>query len=115
MVDENKIYATKLEGLTAEALALYVTENFNGIPGIAYYTPGSRSHLFNGSITETTKDGFVFTNAEDRFPKKITFTEVTYETFKDRYYKVVLGGKDILSEVSNTQELEDWYHKHFPR
>lgn len=45
MIDANKIYAVKILGYTSESIALYVTENFNGIPGIAYYTSGSRSHL----------------------------------------------------------------------
>ncbi len=43
------------------------------------------------------------------------FIEVNYENFKNEYCKIVINGDRILKEISNTQELTDWYHHNFPK
>lgn len=112
-VDKNKIYAIKMTSEEkAYSLALSVVPAFRDFKGICYYTPGERGHMIKGHLGRKTDSGFTFIS-EGFDPGEWEFIEVTYENFKDEYYKIVISGEQILKEVSNTQELIDWYHKNF--
>lgn len=114
IVDKNKIYAVKhTTDKAATELALYVDPNFRDFEGICYLTPGVRGHMIDGKLGEKTDTGFTF------IPKHFNagvweFIEVTYENFKAEFYKLVEAGDELLSQVSNTAELEEFYHRNFP-
>ena len=112
-VDKNKIYAVRMaEDDKAQSLALLVDLAFGNFKGICFYTPGERGHMIKGHLGKKTDRGFTFIS-EGYDPGEWEFIEVTYENFKDEYYKIVMSGEQILEEVSNTQELIDWYHRNF--
>lgn len=114
-VDKNKIYAVKMaDEKKAYSLALYVDPAFRDFKGICFYTPGERGHMIEGRLGEKTDTGFTFIS-EGYAPGLWTFTEVTYENFKNEYHKIVECGSEILERVSTTQELVNWYHDSFPR
>lgn len=114
-VDKNKIYAVKWGNSPASHLAMYADPAFNGFEGICYLTPGERGHMIEGRLGEKTETGFTF------YPERLKedgvweFIEVTYDNFKEEFYKIVISGDTILEKVSTTKELENWYHKEFPR
>lgn len=114
IVDKNKIYAVKkTSDKAARELVIYVDPNFRNFKGICYLTPGERGHLIEGRLGKKTDTGFTFISKG--FDAGVwEFTEVTYENFKEEYYKIVEAGDELLSQVSNTAELEDYYHRNFP-
>ncbi len=68
--------------------------------------------MIEGRLGHKTDVGFTFIS--EGFAKgEWEFIELTYENFKDEYYKIVIGGDKILKQVSNTKELIDWYHNNF--
>ena len=114
-VDKNKLYALSHEkGGDAIELVMYVDPEFDDFGGICYLTPGSNGHMIDGNMGEKTDQGFTFFPVAMGKNKEWEFIEVTYENFKNKYSKIVEGGKEILTMVSNTAELEDWYHDKFP-
>lgn len=115
VVDRNKIYAVKLpDEEQAFSLALYVTVKTDKQEGIAFYTPGERGHFIEGKADKETQGGFIFKSTSSGLPGIWEFTEVTYENFKEKYSKLVACPDEVLAQVSNTQELIDFYHKTFP-
>lgn len=112
-IDKEKIYAVKMSGdEKAHSLALSVDSAFRSFQGICFYTPGERGHMIEGHLGRKTDTGFTFISKS--FAKgEWEFIEVTYDNFKSEYYKIVECGDEILNQVSNTQELIEWYHKHF--
>ena len=116
IVDKNKIYVVKMAGYEkALELAMYADPDYYGFKGICYFTPIDRGHMIRGKLGEKTDTGFTFIAGEDSFaPGVWEFIELTYENFKNEYYKIVEAGEELLAQVSNTAELEEFYHKHFP-
>ena len=114
IVDKNKIYALKMTNdKSAKGIAMYVDPDYHGFKGICYLNPGCRGHMIEGKLGEKTETGFTFIS-EGHEPGVWEFIELTYENFKNEYYKIVEAGEELLAQVSNTAELEEFYHKHFP-
>ena len=42
------------------------------------------------------------------------FTEMTYDIFRDGFFKQVYGGGQLLEKVHNTDELVNYYYSNFP-
>lgn len=115
MIDKEKIYAVKLpDEEQALSLALYVTVTTGKPKGIAFLTPAERKHFIEGKPGKETQGGFIFKSTSKGLPGIWEFTEVTYENFKEKYSKLVACPDEVLAQVSNTQELIDFYHKSFP-
>lgn len=113
-VDKNKIYAVKMPGdKEATGIAIYVDPNFRKFKGICFLTPGERGHMIEGRLGEKTDTGFTFIS-KGYDAGVWEFTEVTYDNFKESFYKIVEAGDELLAQVSNTAELEDFYHRNFP-
>ncbi|MCM1495560.1 MAG: hypothetical protein NC089_07140 [Bacteroides sp.] len=70
--------------------------------------------MIEGHLEEKTGTGFTFI-ADSEAGGMWEFIEVTYDNFKNEYHKIVIGGKKIVDEISNTDELTEWYHREFPR
>lgn len=114
MVNKSRIYAYRWPG-EAEAigLAMYVDPDYHGFKGICFLTPPHRGHMIEGELGKKTETGFTFISwgfAAGEWE----FTELTYENFKSEYHVLAEGSDEILSEVSSTEELQEWYHSHFP-
>ena len=115
MIDRAKIYAVKMpDEKEALSLALYVTIATDGKKGIGFKTPGERGHFIEGTVKKESRNGFTFESDSKFTPGIWEFTEVTFENFKKRFHKIVYGGKQLLEQVHNTQELQDYYHANFP-
>lgn len=114
IADKNKIYALrKTSDKAARELVIYVDPNFSDFKGICYLTPGGRGHMIEGKLGKKTDTGFTFISKG--FDAGVwEFTEVTYENFKGEFYKIVEAGDELLAQVSNTAELEEFYHRNFP-
>ncbi|MBR6222707.1 MAG: hypothetical protein IKQ71_04655 [Lachnospiraceae bacterium] len=116
VVDENKLYAIKFPGRSEPIeLVMYVTTNFRNFPGICYYTAGNRGHMIEGHLGENTDRGFLFYPDNRSGGKPWEFIEMTYDFFKSGFYKHIECGEKLLDEFSNTEEMEEWYHRAFPR
>lgn len=114
IVDRNKVYAIRMPGRDqATSIALYVEMSYEGFNGICYLTPPERGHMIEGKLGKRTPLGFTFI-AERWEKQEMEFIEVTYENFQNEYNKIVSRPEQILKQVSNTQELQDWYHRNFP-
>lgn len=113
MVDRNKIYAIRVPGAEKPiAIALYADPDYEGFKGICYLTPPLRGHMIEGKLGKETAQGFTF---KPKAQKGVwEFIEVTYDNFLEEYHTLAEGSDEILAEVSNTQELQDWYHRNFP-
>ena len=108
-VDKKKIYAVKMAGHEkADSLVTSVDPAHHGFKGICFYTYGERGHMIEGHLGPKTDKGFTFIS-EGYAPGKWEFIELTYDNFKNEYHKIVIGGDKILEQVSNTQELLEWY------
>lgn len=113
IVDRNKIYAIKIPGTEKPiAIALYADPDYEGFCGICYLTPPMRGHMIEGRVDSATERGFMF--KPEGKEGEWEFIEVTYDNFCKEYHTLAEGGEEILAEVSNTQELQDWYHRNFP-
>ena len=114
IVDRNKVYAVRFrENEEATDIALYAEMGYRGFEGICYLSPPERGHMIEGKLGKKTKTGFIFIAPQWRTPE-IEFIEITYENFKNEFYKVVSHPEEVLAQVSNTQELIDYYHRTFP-
>ena len=116
MVDKNKIYAFRWPGKkNAAEVVLYVDADYHGFKGICFLSPPNHGHMIKGQLGRKTETGFTFIADKDAYSAgDWEFIEITYDNFKQEYHKLVEGGEEILAAVSNTQELQDWYHLNFP-
>lgn len=71
----------------ASALYVSIIEIDLGRQGLAFYTPGERWHFLEGHIEEENRRGFTFRRTEGKTLKIWEFTEVTYENFKNEFYR----------------------------
>ena len=114
IVDRNKIYAVRFrENGKASDIAIYAQLGYRGFNGICYLSPPERGHMIEGALEKKTSTGFIFI-ASQQENEKIEFIEVTYENFKSEFYKIVSHPEEVLAQVSNTQELIEYYHRTFP-
>lgn len=116
MVDKSKIYAYKWPGKkTAVELVLYVDADYPGFEGICFLSPPNHGHMIKGKLGKQTEKGFTFIADKEAYAAgEWEFIEINYNNFKQEYHKLAEGGEEILAVVSNTQELQDWYHRSFP-
>ena len=116
MVDKNKIYACrKPKEKNAAEIVLYVDADFPGFKGICFLSPPDHGHMIRGQLGQETEDGFTFIADKGTYAAgEWEFIEITYDNFKQEYHKLAEGSEEILVAVSNTQELQDWYHLNFP-
>lgn len=112
--DTGKIYMIRFPGeAEAKTIAMNVDTSGKKFDGIRYLTPPDRDHMIEGKVGGQTKDGFQFTSTGYR-SGKWEFTELTYDVLKAGFYKHIYGGEQLLEQVHNTQELQDYYHENFP-
>jgi len=110
-----KLYAIKYTGrekYTSLCLDCHVKE-MNGESFLRFLIPPDRGHSIEGIVTEETGDGFKFKSVGYE-PGEWTFTEITLDNFRERFYKLVIDGKGIGQNVSTTEELNDWFNCEFP-
>ena len=69
--------------------------------------------MLRGKLGKKTKTGFTFIVSQWE-NTEIEFIEITYENFKNEFYKIVSHPEEVLAQVSNTNELIDYYHRTFP-
>lgn len=113
-VDRNKIYAVKVAGAeSASSIALYADLNYYDFEGICFLTPPDRGHMIEGRFGKKTKNGFTFI-PDGSGKGEWEFVEVTYGNFCEEFHRIVEGSDEILAEVSNTEQLQEWYHRRFP-
>ncbi len=113
IVKKNRLYAIQFsEHSEPSEIIMNAEIGRKGFKGICYLTPPSHGHMIRGKVTKKTKNGFKFKEIDN--PEEWIFTEVTYENFCSKYYKIVYGGATLKDEVSSTEELEKYYHDHFP-
>jgi len=114
IADPNKLYALRFAGdKEAKEIVMNVETDREGFSGICYLTPPDRGHMIDGTMGEKTKGGFTF-NSTGYKPGEWEFAEVTYDNFKSKYHKLAYGGEQLLRQINNTRELEDYYHDNFP-
>lgn len=112
--DPNKIYVIRFPGdEEASEIVMNVETERKGFSGICYLTPPDHGHMIQGHPEKLTKDGFIFMST-GYMPGKWEFTELTYDSFREKYYKLVYGGEQLVKLVHNTRELQDYYHENFP-
>lgn len=113
MIDQNKIYAIKrADRKAADELVMNVETDRDGFYGICYLTPPSHGHMIEGEIIAENDNGFTFMPDDQR--RAWEFIEVTYENFKQEFYKLAYGGEKMLETIHSTEELEAFYHENFP-
>lgn len=114
MVDSGKLYAYRFPGeKECSDFALGVDPDYHGFKGICFLSPPRHPHMVHGKLGRKTATGFTFIAAKDAYaPGEWEFVELTYENFRDKYCKICMdGGKSVLAEVSNTQELIEFFRK----
>lgn len=113
IANPNSLYALRFAGdREASEIVMNVETDREGFQGICYLTPPDRGHMIDGKMGDRTKDGFTFITADRQ--EEWEFIEVTYDNFKSKYHKLAYGGDQLLRQVNNTRELEDYYHDNFP-
>ena len=87
IVDNGKLYAYRLPGEKKFFdFALKVDPDYHGFKGICFVSPPRHPH------------------------GEWEFVELTYENFRDEFCKICMdGGESVLAEVSNTEELIEFY------
>ena len=113
MVDKSKVYAIWRKASGWSDLAFEVEPYDDGGKGIQYSVSALRGHRIKGKLGKKTKRGFTFISENPVFPGKWEFVEVTYEGMKAGDYGNITGREKILEQVSNTQELQEWYNRHW--
>lgn len=110
-VDENKVYVIKRPNSKIYEIILYADAAYRGFEGICYVTAGDRGHMIDGQMGDKTETGFTFYPEVKKGEEPWEFEELTYQNFKEVYYKHVIAGQKVLDAVSSTEELVEWYHK----
>ena len=114
IADPKKIYTVKMPGEEeATLVAMDVDISRKKFAGICFLTPSDRGHMIKGDLGEATADGFTFISTGFRSGEWV-FTELTYDVLKAGFYKHIYAGDQLLKQVHNTQELQDYYHDNFP-
>lgn len=115
VIDINKAYAIWRKATGWGDLAFEVELYDDDYKGISYSVSATRGHRIKGKFGKKTKRGFTFiADKGGVFPGEWEFVEVTYEGMKAGEYGNIIGRDKLLEQVSNTQELQDWYHRNFP-
>lgn len=116
--DPTKLYALRFHGdKEASEIVMNVETEREGFSGICYLTPPDHGHMIHGQMGKQTTDGFTFIADQGGGKKHMEeweFTEVTYDSFREKYYKIVYGGEQLAKQFHNTQDMEDYYHANFP-
>ena len=112
IVKRDKLYVIQHPGKKKPSELIMDAQINKRFKGIWFLTPPSHGHMIRGKVIRKTENGFIFRRDGD--PGDWIFTEVTYENFCNEYYKIVYGGAILKDEVSSTEELEKYYHDHFP-
>lgn len=114
IADPKKIYTIRMAG-EKEACSIAMNVDISGkkFDGICYLTPADRGHMIRGKVGKRTENGFTFIS-EGFSPGEWEFTELTYDVLKAGFYKHIYGGEQLLKQVHNTQELQDYYNSNFP-
>lgn len=118
IIDKGKLYALRFprEEKPSE-IVMNVEIDHRGFEGICYLTPPDHGHMIAGKVGGKTRDGFTFIadyGEGKKHRETWEFTEITYDNFKEEFYKLAYGGEQLLEQVHNTKELEDYYHSNFP-
>ena len=116
IVDKGKLYALRFpKDKTASEIVMNVETDREGFAGICYLTPPDRGHMINGKVEGLTWNGFSFIADQGKgHRERWEFTEVTYDNFREEFYRIVYGGEQLLEQIHSTKELEDYYHENFP-
>lgn len=112
IVDNGKLYAYRLPGEKKFFdFALKVDPDYHGFKGICFVSPPRHPHMIKGKLGGKTATGFTFIADKDAYaPGEWEFVELTYENFRDEFCKICMdGGESVLAEVSNTEELIEFY------
>lgn len=112
---QKAIYTIKAPGFAADILALHVTIRDPAPSGrieLCFFDT-QRGHMFPGTITGRTADGFTFQN-ENMDGDIWIFREVTLRRFRHSVYKTVGNGEAIAAAMKDTNDLWEWYRKEFP-
>ena len=111
--DPQKLYAVNFPDGASE-IVMKVTTDRKGFKGICFLTPPDRGHMIKGSVETQTENGFIFLADRGGQRERWEFSEMTYDKFKDGFYKQVYGGAQLLERIHNTEELVDYYYSNFP-
>ena len=112
IVDNGKLYAYRLPGEKKFFdFALKVDPDYHGFKGICFVSPPRHPHMIKGKLGKKTATGFTIIADKDAYaPGEWEFVELTYENFRDEFCKICMdGGESVLAEVSNTEELIEFY------
>ncbi len=113
MVDRNKVYVIWRKADGWGDLAFEVEPYDGNYKGIQYSVSSLRGHRIKGKIGKKTSRGFTFISENPVFPGEWEFVEVTYEGMKAGDYGNIIGREELLAQVSNTQELHEWYNRNW--
>lgn len=87
--------------------------NREDFKGLCYLTPPDRPHMIEGAVVKETKQGFVY-KSNGHAPGEWEFKALTIENFRKQFYKLVIGGEEIVRSVETTEELYEWFNSRFP-
>lgn len=113
IADPQKIYIYRFPHTEFLEVAMDVDISRKKFDGICFQTTSGHGHAIKGKVGRKTESGFTFVS-EGFEPGEWEFKELTYDVLKAGFYKHLYGGERLLKKVHNTQELQDYYHEHFP-
>lgn len=115
MVDKQKVYIIRYPGDKELSDLAFEVEPYSGrYNGIQFSVSALRGHRIKGKLGRKTETGFTFiADKGTAFPGEWEFVEVTYEGMKAGDYGNIIGREELLAQVSNTQELHEWYNRNW--
>ena len=90
-------------------IVLNVTDLFK--QGYICFDDTNRGHMIKGNVVSQCETSFVF--LDDR-NEEWEFVEISIETFRKEFYKLIVNGDLIREQCNTTEELWKYFREQFP-